>query len=500
MVNRMLKQENNTVQALWVGMGSFSSFALSLVSAAILSRYFDKQEYGTYKQILFVYGTLIVIFSAGLPKVFSYFLPRYNLEQGKDIVWKLSKVLALAGLAFSIFLFSFSGVIASLMKNPELSVGLKYFSPIPLLLLPTFGIEGIFSTYKKTHFIAIYNTITRILMLLFIVLPVIVFNGTYLNAIYGWVISSLITLILAYFFKGIPFKGVRAEEASLTLREVFSYSLPLVTAGMAGIAIRSADQFLISRYFGAEIFAEFSNGFVDIPLVGMITGATSLVLMPQFSKIIYEKGEINTLLKIWESALIKSASLIYPMVIFFVFTAKECVILLYSQNYEASAIYFRISMILNLFNIVMIWPLLFSLGETRFYSNLHIIFAFIAWIGGYLVIQVFNSPIALAIFSVTMAILRVIIALRKSAEKLNTTFLMLFPIQRFLKLLLLSGLSMGILSLVIRYLIPQTDSILRLGILGLSFTILVLTISKYIGIDYTWIYKAILHRISHSDR
>ena len=49
----MLKQENNTVQAMWIGMGSFSSFALSLVSAAILSRYFDKTEYGTYRQILF---------------------------------------------------------------------------------------------------------------------------------------------------------------------------------------------------------------------------------------------------------------------------------------------------------------------------------------------------------------------------------------------------------------------------------------------------------------
>src|SRR5665647_3020615 len=106
-------------------MGSISSFALGIISAAILSRYFDKAEYGTYRQILYVYSTLLVIFSAGLPKVFAYFLPRFTLAQGKSIIWKISKLLFFLGLVFSIFLFCFSGIIADVLKNPELAVGLK---------------------------------------------------------------------------------------------------------------------------------------------------------------------------------------------------------------------------------------------------------------------------------------------------------------------------------------------------------------------------------------
>ena len=244
-------------------MGSLSSFALAIVSAAILSRYFDKAEYGTYRQILYVYNTLLIVFTAGLPRVFAYFLPRYSLEQGKDIVWKISKVLFFAGLFFSLFLFSFSGIIAKVLNNPELSVGLKYFSPIPMLLLPTLGIEGIFSTYKKTVYIAIYNTLSRFLMLLFIVVPVVVFKGTYLSAIYGWLAVSIITFFLAMYLNGIPFKKADKEKTTLGLKAVFSYSLPLVGASLAGIAIRSADQFYISRYYGAEIFAEYANGFIQ---------------------------------------------------------------------------------------------------------------------------------------------------------------------------------------------------------------------------------------------
>lgn len=267
------------MQVFWVGMGSLSSFALGIVSAAILSRYLEKVEYGTYRQILYVYNTLLVIFSAGLPRVFSYFLPRYPLEQGKHIVWKVSKMLFFFGMAFSIVLYAFSEIIAQILRNPELATGLKYFSPIPMLLLPTLGIEGIFSTYKKTIYIAIYNTATRFLMLIFIVLPVIIYKGSYIYAIFGWSIASIIALLLAIYFKGLPFKGIETETSNLSYNAVFSYSLPLVVASIAGIAIKAADQFYISRFFGAEVFAEFSNGFIGLPFVGMVTGATSMVFM-----------------------------------------------------------------------------------------------------------------------------------------------------------------------------------------------------------------------------
>ncbi|RPI41789.1 MAG: hypothetical protein EHM46_05995, partial [Bacteroidetes bacterium] len=253
----LVNNGSNTNQAFWVGLGSFSTFALALVSAAILSRFLDKGEYGTYRQIIYIYNTLLVVFSAGLPRVFNYFLPRYSLSQGKEIVWKISRVLVLAGLGFSVFLYLTSGIIADLLKNPELARGLKYFSPVPVLLLPTMGIEGIFSTYRKTPYIALFSILSRILMLAMIVGPVILFSGGYITAVYGWVASSALILVLAWFFKGIPFRGRGRERSGLGFREIFRYSLPLVSASIAGILFRSASQFYVSRYFGPETFAEF---------------------------------------------------------------------------------------------------------------------------------------------------------------------------------------------------------------------------------------------------
>ena len=93
-------QKNNTIQAFWVALGTFSSLALSIVSVAVLSRYLSKGDYGTYRQIVYVYSTLLVVFSAGLPSVFSYFLPRFTIQQGKDIVLKVTKILFIGGVFF----------------------------------------------------------------------------------------------------------------------------------------------------------------------------------------------------------------------------------------------------------------------------------------------------------------------------------------------------------------------------------------------------------------
>jgi len=409
-------------------MGTLSSFAFTIISAVILSRLLSKSEYGTYRQTLYVYHTLLVVFTLGLPRIFSYFLPRFNLNQGKDVVWSITKLLIGFGALFSFFLILFSGLISELLNNSDLKRGLVIFSPIPFFLLPTLGIEGIFASYNKTIYIAIYNIANRLFMLICIVLFVVLFEASYNYAILGWILSSFASFILAAYFKNIPFKGVIHEKANLSYKEIFSYSLPLVTASLWGIAIKAADQFYISRYFGKEVFAEFSNGFMGLPFVGMITGATSTVLMPLFSRLMHEKSDIENVINLWRNALIKSAIIIYPMVIFFLFNARPIMTILYGVSYINSAIYFQIAMLVNLFNIIVFTPLILSMGKTKFYSRLHMIFAFAVWALEYMAILIFNSPIAIAIISIIASISIVIVMLKYVSSLIDTKLIKLFPV------------------------------------------------------------------------
>ena len=103
-----VNKSNNTIQAAWVALGSLFAFGFSIVSSIILSRYFDKTDYGTYKQVIYVYHTLLIVFTLGLPKTYSYFLTRTNDCYVKSLVKNITSVFYILGALFSFSLFFFS--------------------------------------------------------------------------------------------------------------------------------------------------------------------------------------------------------------------------------------------------------------------------------------------------------------------------------------------------------------------------------------------------------
>jgi O-antigen/teichoic acid export membrane protein len=486
--------DSNTMQAFWVAMGSLSSFSLAILSAAILSRYFDKTEYGTYKQIIYVYNSLLVVFTAGLPKVFGYFLPRYDLDQGKEIVNRITLYLLGLGVLFGLFLFFGAGIISNVLNNPEMKEGLKIFSPVPALLLPTLGLEGIFSSYRKTQYIAVYNTLSRFMMLICIVTPVVYFGADLKLALYGWLVASFLSFLLALYMKSLPFKNLKTRISALPNKEIFKYSLPLVSASIAGILISAADQFYISRYFGAEVFAEYSNGFQQIPFIPMITGAVGTVLMPVFSKHQHNNVDKNEILDLWQRSISKSAILIYPIVIFFIFFAESVVVVLFSELYLPAANYFRLSMLVNFFNIGLFAPFLLAWGYHKIYSNVHLIFAAVIWIGGFIVIKIIPNPLLIASLSVFLSILKIICFFLIIKTLLNTKLKKLIP-TRLIISLILNSIICCILSGIIISICCVPNTLMYLSTAFIIYLTLIVLTGRFVSINYLEIGKPIIKKL-----
>ena len=426
---------SNTRQALWVGVSSLSAFLVGILSSAIFSRYFEKQDYGTYKQVVFIYTIFLSLFSAGLPKIYSFFLPKLSLEQGKQVLNKLTNLFLLMGLFFAIFLYGTSGIMATVLKNPDLEHALKLFSVVPLLMMPTLGVEGVYTAFRKTHILAIYTTLTRMGMLITIVLPVILLKGTYETAIYGWIASSLFTLLVALYFKYKPFKNVGFERGTVTYRRILRYSLPLMLATLAGVAMRFADQFFISRYYGTEVFANYSNGFIPLPFVPMITGAIHAVFVPLFSRYSEESGGEVLISNSWRSGVNKAVILIYPILIFFGLYAKEVIYIVFGPIYEESAIYFRLAMIRDLSSPFLFYSILLARGRTDIYAKIHIVFAILIWILGFIVCKIGDLAVHYVILSVFLAIMSRVVGLIASSRNINIPLIRMINISGTLKII-----------------------------------------------------------------
>lgn len=474
---------NKTLQVFWVGLGSLSSIALGFLSTIVLSRYLDKDELGTFRQISFVYTTLAIFFTAGLPAVYAYYLPRFSAENGISIIKKIQFALLVLGAIFSVTLYFAAPLIAVILKNPDLLQALRIFSIAPTFIIPSMGVEAILAANGKSGLIAIYTVTTKTLSLACILIPVMVFDGNYIFAIYGWVAASALSILVALQFERIPYRGIPAVRCGLTYKEVLQYSIPLGVAGIWGVGMRSADQFYISRYFGPGEYAEYSLGMIELPFVGMITAATSTVLMPIFSEMIHQDRSPKEILDIWTSALMKSASLIYPMAVFGIVFSNEIMSAMYTEKFASAARYFSIALSMNFFNIIIFSPLILSMGRVKVYSCAHIVAFFVTWGLGFISASIFGSALGVAVSAVAVKIAIAVFFLWYVSRKFNVGFGEVFPVLR----LTVMASFMALIAVACKYLVLHTGhsgDIQYVFFALLIFSGTLLVSARLIGVNY----------------
>ncbi len=487
---------DNTKQAAWIAIGSLFSFGFGIVSSMILSRYFDKGDYGTYKQVLYVYHTLLTVFTLGLPKAYSFFLPRSPINQAKSIIRKITRLFYLLGGVFSLILFFGAPFIADIMNNKDLTLALRIFAIVPLLMLPTMGLEGILATYRKTKFMAVYTIMTRIVMLLCVALPVVFFNVGYIGSIIGFVISSFVAFFLALYYKYLPVRDQEDESSDITFREIFQFSLPILFASLWGMLINSTDQFFISRYFGTEAFAEFSNGAIEIPFISMIIGSSAAVLTPLLSgkmeNLTNEKASIESL---WKNSLLKSIMMIYPMIIFFILDANLIMTTLYGKSYEASGDYFIIKSLINIVKVVPFYPFLISFGAVKLYSK-SMMYTFILMASlEYLSICLFTNPLVVAgIHTICLICQYSFFVVYIAHHILCIGIKKMVPWKGIFLILLFSVISILLVKVLDNYIFHGLHDLVRICLHVIIYTIFYLLICQMFKLDYLQLVKPLIKR------
>lgn len=489
-----MSETNNTKQAAWVALGSMFSFAFGIVSSMILSRYFDKVEYGTYKQVIYVYNSLLAVFTLGLPKAYSYFLPSSPLDEAKSLILKITNLFFILGGVLSILLFLFSGIIADFFNNQSLESSLKIFSPVPFLMMPTMGLEGILATYRKTKLITLYTVVTRCVMLLCVALPVVLFDLSCNEAILGFVIGSTFSFVIALILKNYPVRNEKKNMTKCTYSDIFRFSLPLFVASIWGVLINSTDQFFISRYFGAEAFAEFSNGAMELPFVGMVIGACSTVLTPLFTKQIYNGSEFKAnILPVWKSSFIKSAMLIYPVVVFCILDAEIIMEVMYGGLYSGSGDYFRIKLFTYFTKIISFYSILVALGSTRFYSKVFMWCFLLLLPTEYVFIKLFDSPLLVTAVHVFYTTCYCFVFLSFIAKKFDINTIELIPVNGLGKVLIASILSFLLVFFLKNLFYNNLGSLICLVVDFVVFFISYFLFSYLLKLEYVKLIKPLIN-------
>jgi len=306
--------------------------ATQLIIGIVLVRLINKEMLGSYRQVMLVYSLMVGIFTIQIESSLYYFLPKYGSEKRRDIVTQTLFITTVISLFISLAMFFSADIFAKQFKNPEIAILIKIFACFPFFerivqLMPAFLIS-----LDKAIFSGLYSMLSTVVMILTVVM-IFAFGYGIAEALWSKVlIEAIFAVVGILMMMHFSSSGHWRINKGL-LFEQLNYCWPLMATTTIGIVNLKLDGVLISYYFSKEVYAVYSTGALELPLIALFTASISSAIMPNMV-VAADKGRLLDSLNIWHQATRKSSLLIFPTFVFFLFCGYDFIVLMYTQDYS----------------------------------------------------------------------------------------------------------------------------------------------------------------------
>lgn len=462
---RLQLLQSRSAKVLVLSSGQALTAGVGIISMAVLTRVFSKLDYATYRQTMLAYSFAVPFVTLGLDRALYFFLPGERQRSRAFLVENLL-LLTAAGMLLSMFiLLGGNYILARRLNNPDLAATLLLLAPYPLFMLPAASLSACLMARDRTEQVAVFNVGSRLIMLAFVLLPVLVWVRP-AAAIAGTVAGAALTTVAAMvlMFRACADGPWRPTLAGMVKQ--INFAAPLGLAALIGSVSLSLDQMLVSVRCSPETFAVYSIGAMEIPLIGMVTSSITSVVLVDYARY-YREERVGDIVALIHRAMLRSAILLIPTMVFLLCVAPDLMRFLFGEKYEASAVPFRVYLLLLPIRTITFGAVLQATGKSRHILvssglGLAAIAAF-GWLGiGWF------GPIEAAIGSVTAIYLVVVPYLMTVIRStLRVQFRELFPWLELLKIMAATIIPGAATSLLIVYL--PTASIVRLVTAGATY-------------------------------
>ena len=422
-------------KAFIISFGKVINRLSALFAIMYLSYALSKDLYGSYRQVWLLFNMLVPMLSLGIPVSINYFLPLLNDNQRKTFTIQTYFLLCFLGVIFSLFLFFGSDQLAKLFNNPDIGILLKYFSIIPFLCLPTLFYQNLFVCLDNPVLATKVSLFSSITYVLAIIIP-IHFGYTLANMIGFLTIHYLIQFLVFSVLMYRMFINIQFDYSFRLLKEQIYYAIPVGMTSVIGLVSINVDKIFISSFFNPEIFAEYANGSMELPFIGILTGSIMAVLMPEFVKL-YKNKDIKNLIKIWHSSIMKVAFLFFPLMCILFIYSEEFMTLFFSSKYKSSAQIFKIYLLGLPCRITIFGVILLSLNLSSYVFKYAIYTFILNLILNYVLINQLGV-IGPAVSTIMVTYFIAALQLNRISKEFNYKFYSIFPWKKLIQLMTIS--------------------------------------------------------------
>ena len=339
----VVAKHTRSTKTIVLSLGTAIASIGSMVLGMVLSRMLTKEEWGTYRQTMLVFALVAPVLALGVSKSLFFFLPSSE-ERNRGILLESLAIVSITGLGFLLFMvFGGNELVANSWENPTLKTTLLIIAPLAVFQLLLACAGPCFVSSEKVSLAAAFTACARISIVVCVVATILFTRDVKIlvaaNVVATGVFAAIaVFLMLSVCKNGRPsFSGAQA---------ILTYGVPLGIGTMVTTLSRNIDRSMVSAYRSTAEYAVFDNGALEIPLISIVTGSMTSILLVDYRKMLNKPEERSLILPLLHRAMIKSGTVLIPAMVFLLFLAPEFMVCVWGSDYRDSATVFRVYLLM----------------------------------------------------------------------------------------------------------------------------------------------------------
>ena len=304
------KTESLTSRASWLTLAKTIGFVFSIALPLLVARRMDPDQVGVYKQVFLIVNTAVVV----LPLAFSmsafYFLPR-EPENRREAVLNILLVLTSIGLLGCAVVWLYPSILTAIFYKADVA----QYSPLIGLTLLLWIVGQFLDTAPVANEEIRSATVLIIAMqaarALLLAGAAIIFATVRSLICAAIIFGSVQSLVLIWYLES-RFPGFWHSFNWSMLRRQVSYAIPLGAAATLLTFQSDLHNYFISNRFTPAMFAVYSFGTLQIPLMGLLQEATNTVLITKIS-LLQQQEKTGEIILLTARAARKLAAVYFPV-------------------------------------------------------------------------------------------------------------------------------------------------------------------------------------------
>jgi len=328
-------------------VGRVIGLALDFVTQVIIVRYLTKEDYGAFALALSIVAIGTTICLLGLERTVGRFAPIYHEQRDYGRMWGTLAVVVgtviSMGLAVVLAAYVFQGLLGGFVDNRvALGILLLMIVLAPIQALDTLLIS-LFATFGSARSIFFRRYVLAPVLQLGIV-AALIYAGQDVKALaLGYVVAAALGLFIYSFvllrllhMEGL-IKELRRETLRFPTREIFTFSVPLLTSDLAMVLRGSLTVVLIQVLSTTSQVAEF-RAVMPIAIQNLFVATSFRFIFTPGASRHYARGDRVALNDLYWQTAAWIAILAFPLFALCIGFPEPLSVLLFGEQYRSSGL------------------------------------------------------------------------------------------------------------------------------------------------------------------